>query len=292
MKEFSEELQTILKSLYTLSGFRLCVYDSDLSEVFAWPNEKTAFCLKIQEEPEGLARCRECDRAAFQRVVETGEIYVYRCCFGLCEAVAPLYSENRLAGYLMMGQVRDTAQVDDGYIFSQALPYVKDEEALRENIAALPVQNREKVLACVSVMNICAAYITENQHLQVASSDLPGQIMAYLNEHYPAGLTLEMLCTHFSRSRATLTRSFKAAYGRSIHQALVEIRLQKAAGMLSSTDASMEEIAASCGFYDQNHFTKVFRQHYQMTPSMWRKGSFFKTGALSEGGIQDLFPDA
>ena len=47
-------------------------------------------------------------------------------------------------------------------------------------------------------------------------------------------------------------------------------RMQAAAGLLRSTAMPIAEIAVSCGFYDQNQFTRLFSTYFNASPRRFR----------------------
>lgn len=269
--EQSGELIGILKNLYTISGFRMSVYNAGFEEICAWPLEKAPFCSMIQKKQEGLDLCHRYDQKAFKRVKETGELYVYRCHFGLYEAVAPLYHLGVLSGYLMMGQTLDTRKISKSSVCTQAQAFVEDWAALKKAVGEIPVRSKEQILSCISIMDICAAYITLKDHLKAPHENLPEKVMEYLHRNYAAKFSIDTLCDTFYCSRATLTRSFREAFEESIHEALTRIRLEHSLEQLKSTQSSIDQIAISCGFYDQNYYTKVFKKHFGQTPGQWRQ---------------------
>lgn len=266
----SFELLEILKNLYTISGFRISVYSTDFQEICAYPQEKSPFCRLIQNCPGGLDHCRHYDEAAFQKAAKTGEVYLYRCYFGLYEAVAPLYHMGTLTGYLMMGQTLDTQKISRNFVISQALHYTSDEAALKKAVGTIPIRSKNQILSCISIMDICAAYITLKEHLKMPHTNLPEKVSEYLHRNYASKISIDGLCSHFYCSRATLTRSFRNTYHKSVHEYLTEIRLNHSLELLKNPALSIDEIAVSCGFYDQNYFTKVFKKYYGRTPGQWR----------------------
>jgi AraC-like DNA-binding protein len=56
-------------------------------------------------------------------------------------------------------------------------------------------------------------------------------------------------------------------------------RIELAQGLMLATDASLSEIALSCGMSDQSHFTRSFRRIVGQTPSSWRQT---RLGAIEE----------
>jgi AraC family transcriptional regulator len=67
-----------------------------------------------------------------------------------------------------------------------------------------------------------------------------------------------------------LTRAFRRHYGRSIGAYLRGRRLDWAAERLAVSDEPLAAIAASAGFADQSHFTRLFRMRFRCTPAVYR----------------------
>jgi AraC-like DNA-binding protein len=85
-------------------------------------------------------------------------------------------------------------------------------------------------------------------------------------------LNPELIARQLRCSRAHLYRVF-AAKGESVANYVRELRLQRAHDLLTRGEASKEqisEIAYRCGFEDPVHFTRLFRQHFGLTPSELR----------------------
>ena len=67
-----------------------------------------------------------------------------------------------------------------------------------------------------------------------------------------------------------LARSFKKHYRTTVGEYLRRLRLDWATRQLSETDESIAEIASAAGFYDQSHFSHLFKQHTGFTPAEFR----------------------
>lgn len=68
-----------------------------------------------------------------------------------------------------------------------------------------------------------------------------------------------------------LAQAFKGIFGVSIGRYVRQLRVDHAVRMMASKTAPLAEIALACGFYDQAHFTRVFKQHTALTPSAFRR---------------------
>jgi AraC-like DNA-binding protein len=67
------------------------------------------------------------------------------------------------------------------------------------------------------------------------------------------------------------TRAFKASTGEPPAHWLLLKRLDRAKRLLVESEAPLAQIAETCGFAEQSHFSKRFRQVTGMTPGDWRR---------------------
>ena len=76
-----------------------------------------------------------------------------------------------------------------------------------------------------------------------------------------------------------LARTFKKYYRTTVGEYLRGLRLDWAMRQLSESHDSIADIASAAGFYDQSHFTHLFKQHTGFTPAEFRaaQGISFKS---------------
>ncbi|HEY0365746.1 MAG TPA: AraC family transcriptional regulator, partial [Pyrinomonadaceae bacterium] len=67
-----------------------------------------------------------------------------------------------------------------------------------------------------------------------------------------------------------LARTFKKHYRTTVGEYVRALRLDWATRQLSETEDSIAEIASAAGFYDQSHFSHLFKQHTGFTPAEFR----------------------
>jgi AraC family transcriptional regulator len=65
--------------------------------------------------------------------------------------------------------------------------------------------------------------------------------------------------------------AFRNSVGDSPHEYIIRRRMERAQGLMLSTDQSLSEIAAECGLADQAHFTRLFRRFVGESPAAWRR---------------------
>ena len=97
------------------------------------------------------------------------------------------------------------------------------------------------------------------------------KVRDYIDNHVAGTVLIADLCALVQRSEAHFSRSFKRTFGESPHAFLVRRRLELAAQHMITTDAPLSDIALGCGFTDQAHLCKHFRQATGQTPATWRR---------------------
>jgi len=93
----------------------------------------------------------------------------------------------------------------------------------------------------------------------------------YMQAYGNAGISINDICREINLSPFYFIRLFKAQTGKTPHQYLLEIRLQKAETLLQQGGYSVEEVAHLCGFIHPGHFSSLFRRMMGTTPSEYRK---------------------
>jgi AraC family transcriptional regulator len=87
----------------------------------------------------------------------------------------------------------------------------------------------------------------------------------------PDGSTLEEVAEALGLSRAHFIRAFRISVGDTPYQWQMAQRLERARRLLAGTEMPLVDIALSCGFSDQSHFTRVFALDAGTPPGAWRR---------------------
>ncbi len=96
------------------------------------------------------------------------------------------------------------------------------------------------------------------------------RVLEFMEHNSHKQLSLEQLASEAAVSKFHFVRLFRAATGCTPHRWLSDRRLRAARHLLETTDCSMAEIAAQCGFTRPNYFATVFAKTFGMSPSDYR----------------------
>jgi AraC family transcriptional regulator len=99
------------------------------------------------------------------------------------------------------------------------------------------------------------------------------QAVDLIHERAGQPLTLSSIAREVGIHPAHLARTFRAHYRRSIGDYVRRLRVERAARDLSDAGASIAEIGIRAGFFDQSHFSRVFREHTGLTPTAFRSAA-------------------
>jgi AraC family transcriptional regulator len=92
-----------------------------------------------------------------------------------------------------------------------------------------------------------------------------------IHENALEGVSLVGIATTLGVHPTYLARMFRRFYGCSVIQYVQRVRLDYSIRELIESGKPIAQIAATAGFYDQSHFTNVFKSHLRMTPGAFRR---------------------
>lgn len=93
----------------------------------------------------------------------------------------------------------------------------------------------------------------------------------FIANHSHESIGIDDVAAHVGKSRAYLTRQFRARLGKSINACITETKVRDAKRFLRYSDLSLGEIANALAFASQAYFQSVFKKQTGMTPGEYRK---------------------
>ena len=95
------------------------------------------------------------------------------------------------------------------------------------------------------------------------------EIMNYVQANY-IDITLDDLAENFFLSKPYLSKYIKEKSGMTFGDLVKKIRMKKAKALLKSSNMTVENIAMSVGYQNVEHFNRLFKKAYNMTPMQFR----------------------
>ena len=95
------------------------------------------------------------------------------------------------------------------------------------------------------------------------------EILNYINTNY-LDVTLDSLADEFHLSNPYLSKYIKDTSGKTFGDIVKNVRMKKARTLLKSGNQTVESIAEQVGYQNVEHFTRLFKKKYGMTPVQFR----------------------
>lgn len=97
------------------------------------------------------------------------------------------------------------------------------------------------------------------------------KVTNHVEAHLDRPIRNEDLATLVRLNPSHFGRAFRNSFGEPPHEYVIRRRVERAQGLMLSTDASLSEIALDCGLADQSHLTRLFRRIAGESPRAWRR---------------------
>lgn len=92
-----------------------------------------------------------------------------------------------------------------------------------------------------------------------------------LNDRWNENISLKELADKVNVHPTTISKNFKPFFQCTLGEYMRKLKVEKAISMLISSEQSLTEIAHTCGFSDQSHFTRVFKSATGYLPKQFAK---------------------
>ncbi len=101
--------------------------------------------------------------------------------------------------------------------------------------------------------------------------DTMEQAAAFFRDNYYRPLRMESVAQQFFLSEKYFCRRFRERYGVPPQRYLLQLRMDRAASLLVSTDLKIKEVAASVGYDSSLTFSTIFKKWRGKTPGEYRR---------------------
>ncbi len=266
------ELFELMEDFYVLTGIRTVLFDEDFRELAAYPKGEHSFCHCMRKEPEFIKMCHKSDRQAFKKCRKTGEIHIFTCHAGLCEACAPIKSNGKIMGYLMLGRITDIKNKDE--LVMRVLESCGEYDIppeFEDKIRKIKYRNEKQIRAAAKILDACCEYVKLRELVHPSGKQLIDSLERYVDMHIREDISVERICRELDISRTRLYETLRPHLNGGIAAYVKQRRLEYAKELIKSTEMSIPEISDACGFADYNYFLRSFKQKYGMSTKQFKK---------------------
>lgn len=157
--------------------------------------------------------------------------------------------------------------IDEPYLYDKLLKLFED-ITLNKNQKSYSkiAETIESILKKYSQNNIDKI----NKQEQILIKEVEKYILKNINNK----ISLEDISLEVKYDQSYITRIFKQKFGLTPHAFIINKRVENARNeLLNDKNISLAQLSSEVGFYDQSHFTKVFKRVFAMSPHNYRKNN-------------------
>lgn len=130
-------------------------------------------------------------------------------------------------------------------------------------------------IRCISWINILFSDVLRNysQSIQFYNSDLLSDFSSVLQhiQHNYKTLTLKALADIFNYHFTYLSTLIKKHTGSNFITLVTNLKMADSTKYLKNTDLPIGEIAERVGYQTSDHFSRIFKKHFNCSPTQYRK---------------------
>ena len=271
--EYNEQqLKKMLETFYTLTNASICVFDCDFKTICAY-GEMPCFCSEIRKRKDLLEKCLSSDKQFAEVARDSKKSITYTCHAGIVETISPVFLDGILLGYIIFGGLKDLENVysNDAKIKEVCKNYELNYKKFTGLYEKLSSFNHRKLNAYIEILNLCIKNVLTEKMLTPNHTLFSNKIINYIREHYTEKITIKSLCHKFGISEKPLYAIIKKSTDKTVNDFIIDLRIEKAKTLLSTTDLSISKISDAVGFDDYNYFIRIFKKRTCVTPLKYRK---------------------
>ncbi len=120
----------------------------------------------------------------------------------------------------------------------------------------------------------CMKHIKNSADLGYGKNEkLVQRVSVYVRERLSdSELNVQSVAERFELVPDYLSRLFRQQMGVSLQEFIIDVRLKNATDLLKNSDLTIMQISKSSGYENTQHFVKLFKKRYSVTPTQYRQG--------------------
>ena len=125
------------------------------------------------------------------------------------------------------------------------------------------------IRSSINALVIAVNQIDEVKEIKNSKDERINSIINYIQENYLT-VTLDDLSSQFYLSKPYLSKYIKEKSGMTFGENVKRIRLNKASTLLRNGNMKVEKVAEAAGYQNVEHFNRLCKKNYGMTPVQYR----------------------
>ncbi|MGN0703114.1 MAG: helix-turn-helix domain-containing protein [Lentihominibacter sp.] len=261
MKMYTPQEVTYLARLFS-DAFRSAFQQGNESVAISSVDEDTSAGAKIIEIKK--------DRIQMQYPLALEQNLIKAIKSGSCESSRKLFSEYLGELAVFEGGNLSVLKLRLLTLFAKLLNTTPDHDSIDHletiNSAAAFTELSK---AAIRIVDLTARNYSSGDSY-TGDSEIVAEAIEYIHNNFTKEINLNITAEAIHVNNTYLSTLFKKEMHVSIIDYINNLRLKRAAELLSGTNSSITEISLSCGFKGMSHFARLFSTKYKETPRQYR----------------------
>lgn len=175
--------------------------------------------------------------------------------------------------YIWVGfRVSDPLEQDVRELLKQNVFTVPNARRIFSDIAASgQLHASRELFVCGKIYELLSMLLESSGQQQIDLSNYVMRAKDYVEANYISDLSVQGIANYLGLSRSYFSAIFKKSEGVSPQEFIVDLRLRKAAELISERGYRPGEAAAACGYTDVFNFSKMFKRKFGVPPGRYRR---------------------
>ena len=132
--------------------------------------------------------------------------------------------------------------------------------------------NEDIIKASIHALTVAVNKLPEIAKEERCTDDRLVEMLNFIQTNYQT-VTLEDMAEAFHLSEPYISKYIKDKSGLTFGEHVTNIRMKRAKTLLKNGNMTVENIAYSVGYQNVEHFNRVFKKNFEMTPVQYRNSS-------------------
>jgi AraC-like DNA-binding protein/ligand-binding sensor protein len=265
---FQKDAKRIFDIFTRVFGIRIVFFSLSGQALTSGADKKNCkYCRLLRTKLSYENVCRKLDRKKMLQASQEQTLVSYTCHGGMIEAILPVYTVDKLIGYIMIGQFRTSEAMPT--LLGHLCKASHGNDRLYKAFLTAPLYPKKRVKEILALFSLLVDLIVKHHMITTYSKSSIHKIISFIDEYPSSDLTLSGAANMLGCSISSISHEFRKMTGRSFRQYIIERRLAKADELLLSNNNSLKirDIASQVGYADPYMFSRIYKKHRHKSPS-------------------------
>ncbi len=268
---FQEDAQRIFNHFTCLLGIKITFFTADFVEVRTGANKgHCRYCKLLRTKLGCELLCQKCDRKKQMQALNEKRLVSYQCHAGMMEAILPVFTVDKLVGYIMIGQFRATNRCPAKYRNRWKDKYNND--LLFEAFLQASYYSPKRLCDIFGMFELIVDSIVTRHLIAIKTASSIEKLVSYIDQNPHINLTLSQAADMMYQSPSSISHEFKRATGINFKKYLILKKIEKADELISNQkELKIHEIARKVGYSDPYLFSRIYKKYRHYSPNHFKK---------------------